>query len=217
MHPIHNRLEPSGHRRGSKSRYLLRLAVFSPLLLACSGIPLTCGRTVNKVIPAVREIDPDFDTDPVDCEPDFPKTSPKGCSIANITCGSIIEGNNDNRFHKFDGNFYVSKACTPERHSYEKGPDAPYFLELPANVWADIHLVSDCADLDIFSATWDRPHQCPTPSHTNINQCEADVSRRGGKITITTVSKPETHLVWVDGKYGATGTFRLEVKCREYR
>jgi hypothetical protein len=189
------------------------LAMFVPLLLACGGLPLNCGRTVNKVIPVVRE----FDTEPVDCDRDFPKAAPKGCSIATLHCGSVVEGNNDNSFYQFDGSFYVSQKCTPERHDYDKGPDAPYFLELPSNTWAEIVLASDCADLDIFSATWDRPNKCPTPSHTNINQCEADVSRRGGQILITTVDKPETHLVWVDGKYGAVGNFRLEVKCREYR
>ena len=215
MQPTIDRSAPSPIGRLVRDR-LVRLAVFSPLLLACSGIPLTCGRTVNKVIPAVREIDPDFDTVPVDCDPEFPSTAPRGCSITTLTCGSIVEGNNDTEFYRFDGSFYVAKACTPEHHGYDKGPDAPYALELPSNIWADIHLVSDCADLDIFSATWDRPSQCPTPSHA-INQCEADVSRRGGKITITTVNKPEQHLVWVDGKYGATGNYRLEVKCREYR
>lgn len=192
------------------------LAISAPLLLACGGL-VDCGRTVNKVIPAVREIDPEFNTEPVDCDEDFPKPTPRGCSIQNITCGSVIEANNDNDFFHFDGDFYVSKACTVERNGYDKGPDSPYFLELPANTWADITLASDCADLDIFSATWDRPNQCPTPSHTNINQCEGDVSRRGGKITITTVGNPESHLVWVDGKFGATGNYRMEVHCRQYR
>ena len=217
MPPTEDRAMHSGPPRMLFRGRFVGLAVFSPLLLACSGIPLTCGRTVNQVIPAIREIDPDFDTKPVDCSPKFPSTAPRGCSIAPITCGSIVEGNNDTQFYRFDGNFYVSKACTPEHHGYDEGPDAPYFLEIPSNTWVDIHLISDCADLDIFSATWDRPNQCPTASHTNINQCEADISRRGGKITITTVNKPETHLVWVDGKYGATGNYRMEVKCREYR
>lgn len=196
--------------------WTLGLAASVPLLLACGGV-VDCGRTVNKVIPAVRELDPEFNTKPVDCDRDFPKPAPRGCAISTISCGSTVEANNDNSFYHFDGEFYVAQKCAVERNGYDKGPDSPYFLEIPANTWVDIKLASDCADLDLFSATWDRMNQCPTTSHTNINQCEADISRRGGMITITTVSNPETHLVWVDGKFGATGNYRLEVECRPYR
>lgn len=187
-----------------------------PMLLACGGL-LNCGRTVNKIIPAVREIDPDFNTEPVDCEHDYPAPSPKGCYIERISCKSVIEANNASGFRQFDETFYQSQKCTPERHGYAEGQDSPYALDLPPNTWADIILTSDCADLDVFSATWDKPTKCPTASHTNINQCEADTSRRGGSILITTVNKPEKHLVWVDGKHGAVGNYRLEVKCRTYR
>lgn len=189
----------------------------APAVLACGGGMLNCGRTVHKVIPAVQEIDAEYATEPIDCDHDYPSPAPRGCSIETITCKSIIEGNTHTGFKVFGPEFTQAQKCTPERHGYEKSEEAPYFLELPPNTWADIVLVSDCVDLDVFSATWDNPRKCPTKSHTNINQCEADTSRGGGSITITTVNKPETHLVWVDGKNGATGNFRLEVKCRVYR
>jgi hypothetical protein len=41
--------------------------------------------------------------------------------------------------------------------------------------------------------------------------------RGGGTIRITSVDKPESHLIIVDGKKGVTGNFRLSVKCTTYR
>ena len=40
---------------------------------------------------------------------------------------------------------------------------------------------------------------------------------RGGYMTITTVEKPETYLIGVDGKQGAHGNFRLAIECSTYR
>ena len=199
------------------SRAGARAAVVStvPVLLACGGV-LDCGRTVNKVIPAVREIDPDFNTEPIDCDNDYPAPTPKGCYIEKISCDSVIEANNESGFRHFDETFYQAHYCTPERHGYADGQDSPYVLDVPPNTWVDVVLTSDCVDLDVFSASWDKPTKCPTASHTNIN-CEADTTRRGGSITITSVNRPEKHLVWVDGKHGAVGNYRLEVKCRTYR
>jgi hypothetical protein len=186
------------------------------VLLACSGSFVDCGRAAHKVVPGVREIDPEYATEPVDCDAEYPMESPRGCSIRTISCGETILGNNSTGIQHFDERFYQPKACTPERHSYDEAPESPYMLEIPPYTWVDIVLASDCVDLDVFSANWDEPNRCPTPSHVNVNQCEADVTTRGGKITITTVAKPEHHLIWVDGKKGATGNFRLTVNCREY-
>ncbi len=206
---------PTPQRRGLPLAFVW-LGTALPIVLACGGA-VDCGRTVNKVVPAIRELDPEYNTEPVDCDIDYPSPSPRGCAIEELRCDSVVMGNTNTGFSHFDEEFYQAQKCTPERHGYRSSPEAPYSLVLPANTWADIILVSDCADLDVFSATWDNPAKCPTPSHTNINQCEADTSRRGGTIVITTVDKPEKHLVWVDGKNGATGNFRLEVKCRLYR
>ncbi|MFM2247643.1 MAG: hypothetical protein RL071_3717 [Pseudomonadota bacterium] len=186
-------------------------------LLACSGGLVDCGRAAHTVIPAVREIDPEYATEPVDCSQDYPTEAARGCAIREISCGDVVLGNNTNGIEAFDEDFYQHKACTPQRHSYSKGPEAIYSLNIPANTWVDVVLASDCVDLDVFSANWDNPRKCPTPSHVNVTQCEADVTDRGGKITITTVDRPEAHLVWVDGKEGATGNFRLTVRCRTYR
>jgi hypothetical protein len=195
----------------------LTLGAALPALLACSGMPLNCGRAVHKVIPAVQEIDPVYATDPVSCDPEYPTPSVRGCVIGEITCGDKVEGNNRLGTNHFDETFYQAQKCTPERHGYSKGPEAPYLLTVPPNTWADVVLVSDCEDLDVFSANWSDPNRCPTPSHVNITQCEASTARLGGKVTITSVNREETHLVWVDGKHGAIGNFRLEVKCRLYR
>lgn len=188
-----------------------------PMVLACSGGFTNCGRTVHKIIPAVEKLDPEYATEPVDCGDPYPTPGVRGCFIQELRCGDSIEGNNSDGITHFDESFYQAQKCTPERHAYKKGPEAPYWLIVPANTWADVTLASDCVDLDIFSANWDRKTECPTKSHVNITQCEADTTPRGGTITITTVDRAESHLVWIDGKYGATGNFRIDVKCRKYR
>lgn len=201
----------------ARQRRLFTLAPAAAFLLACSGGLVDCGRTVNKVIPAVREIDPEYATEPIDCKKPYESEAPLGCAIREVQCGDVIVGNTSNGIMHFDESFYQHKACTPERHEYGLAPESIYALNIPANTWVDVLLASDCVDLDVFSANWDNPRKCPTPSHVNVTQCEADVTERGGKITITTVDRPEAHLLWVDGKRGATGNFRLTVNCRRYR
>ncbi len=194
------------------------LAALVPLVLACGGGAFTnCGRAVHKVVPAVEELDPEYATEPIDCGEPYPTGALRGSYIQEIRCGDSITGNTSKGEKHFDESFYQAQKCTPERHSYELAPEAPYRLIVPENTWADITLASDCVDLDIFSANWDDKRRFPTKSHVNITQCEGDTSPRGGTITITTVNQPEAHLVWVDGKVGATGNFRIDVNCRKYR
>jgi hypothetical protein len=193
---------------------LLPLILGVGSLLACSTVDI--GRKINKVIPAIREIDSEYDTEPVECDPPFPMARPHGCAQEEITCGSIVEGNSGETGSNFDDDFYQHHMCTPERNQYDQSPEAVYLLSLPPDVLATLTLVSDCADLDLASYRWEGSGKCPTARH-NRAQCEMDISDRGGSIDIATVNTGEHHLIIIDGKKGAEGNFRLQVKCRTYR
>ena len=184
-------------------------------LLACSGVDL--GRKAAKVVPAVEKINPEYGTEPVDCGKPYPTPAMVGCVMDTITCGGSIEGNTAaGGAMKFGDDEYQHWYCTPQRNDYEESPEAIYALEVPADIWADITLVSDCADLDVVAIAWQDTKRCPTVAN-NIIECEMDTSDRGGKIHVTTVNKPQTYLLVVDGKHGAEGNFRLDVKCHTYR
>lgn len=195
---------------------LLLIATAAPVVLACGGTDL--GRQVNKVIPAVREVDREFATEPVACDEPYRTPSPSGCAMQTISCNSEVEGNNRFGDNNFDDDFYVSKFCGTQRHAYDESPEAIYLLTLPGNVQADITLTSDCGDLDLASVSTspDATNRCPTISHT-VQVCEMDQGGRGGSVRITTVDRPENHFIVVDGKNGFTGNFRLRVDCKTYR
>lgn len=185
-------------------------------ILACSGTDV--GRTLNEVVPAVREVNPEFNTEKVDCSEPFETPPPNGCAMAQLSCGDEIRGNNRYGEHNYGDEFYVKKFCGTQRHSYQDSPEAIFLLSVPANVEANVILASDCADLDISSISVppDTTARCPTLSHA-VQVCEMDQKRGGGSIRINTVDRAETHFVVVDGKDGATGNFRLRVECRQYR
>lgn len=185
-----------------------------PALLACSAVD--CGRAANKVVPGVRSIDPEYNTAPVDCDPEFKMSAPRGCTQGTITCGDEVEGSNAPGRFKFDDDFYQHMQCTPERNHYDEAPEAVYRLHIPADVMATVTLISDCAELDVASYRWEEDDRCPTVKHPRA-QCEMDTSERGGSVVISTVNVPENHLLIVDGQKGETGNFRLKVDCRTYR
>lgn len=195
---------------------LLLAAAAVPIVLACSGTDF--GRKINEVVPAVREVDPEFATEAVSCDEPYRTPPPKGCAMQSISCGDEVEGNNQFGEKNYDDQFYVKKFCGTQRHAYEEAAEAIYLLTVPSNVQADVVLTSDCADLDISSISVppDATNRCPTLSHS-VQVCEMDQSRGGGSVRITTVDRAETHFVVVDGKDGQTGNFRLRVDCRNYR
>jgi hypothetical protein len=198
----------------SPRRLLGAALLVVPVVLACSGN--SCSRQAAKVVPALEKMNPELALDPVECDKPITTPAPRGCAMQTITCGDELTGNNSYGRYNFDDDFYNSKFCTPERHDYDQSPEAIYQLKLPANVEADVYLVSDCEELDLASVQWTSEQRCPTIDHTT-GPCEMNAKKAGGSIRITTVDKPETHLVIVDGKRGATGNFRIKVSCGTYR
>ncbi len=204
------------------------LAVFALSLLACSSIPekakraLGMGSGTTQTREGFEKVVDDGSTkapkgrDAVDCDDPIPTKVAKGCAIETIGCDTVIEANNRDQTNAFDDDFVVGKYCAPQRNKYGDGPDARWMLDLPENTQADIVLTSDCVDLDLFSVRWAKADTCPTPAIAT-GECEGSTRTGQDKIRITSVSRAEQHLVWVDGKEGATGNFRLEVKCKAYR
>jgi hypothetical protein len=193
---------------------LITLTLLGGALLACGGS--SCGRNVAKVVPAVGAANPEYTVEPVDCDPPITLPAAQGCSQKTITCGDTVAGNNATGRYHFEDDFYTGKFCSPERHDYENSPEAVFLLNIPGDVQADVTMVSDCEDLDLASVQWNDRTRCPTINHTT-GPCEMSTKRGGGTIRITSVDKPESHLIIVDGKKGVTGNFRLSVKCTTYR
>jgi len=209
------------------------LLLLGAAMLACSGVPAAVQEAVSpapKVAPAAPKAAPvaaapaDVDQAPPvgvgagapGCEPALRTPRAHSCAIARASCGDVIEATNANQVGHFDDDFVVAKYCTPQRNGYADGPEAIWALDLPPNTQADIQLASDCADLDLFSIRWPDPNSCPSTG-AQTGECEASTRTGIDTIKITTVAREETHLVWADGKGGAVGNFRLEIKCKAYR
>jgi hypothetical protein len=139
-----------------------------------------------------------------------------GCSLRTIACGETIESSNAGQARNFDDAFYRSKFCTPRSADYEESPEAVFALTVPAEMKADVYLETPCDDLDLFSIRWPHTDRCPTKS-TSTGECEGSTKGSEDTIRIMAVGRDEKHLVWVDGKNGATGNFRLRVKCHAAR
>lgn len=207
---------------------LAALTVLAVSLLACSSVPEKAKRAlgIQQGTTQTREghkevVDDGSQTvpkraDALDCGEPIDTPAAKSCTIDTLSCGDVLEANARNQTSAFGDDFVVGKYCAPQRNSYEDSPDARWMLELPENTQADITLKSDCVDLDLFSVRWQSASKCPTAG-TATGECEGSTRTGEDKIRITSVSRPEKHLVWVDGKEGRTGNFRLEVKCKAYR
>lgn len=200
-----------------KHPLVLVIGLFAALTLACGNNSVSeTTRQIAKVVPVVEKITDEVTREPVQCDKPFETPSARGCSIQTLTCGSVIEANNTNMPRRFSDEFYVSHFCVPERHYYEEAGEAVYRLELPANIKATVRLDNDCADLDVAAMSWADTSTCPSENTNRLSECEM-TDPRHDEIVMTTVNNPQVYLVAVDGKQGATGNFRLTVKCETYR
>lgn len=212
----------------------LTLLCLAPLTLACSGVmdrfapapppappaapaqaPLVQAPQVNGGNMAPVDLDgPGAGTGP-SCAADM-KLPAADCAVAVIGCGATVEGSNAGQGKRFDDAFTTAKYCTPQRHHYGDSPEAIWALDVPENTKVDVVLRTECADLDLFSIRWAEASSCPSAG-SQTGECEASTRKGDDTVRITTVDRAERHLVWVDGKDGAIGNFKLEVRCGEYR
>ena len=188
--------------------------IFS-MFVSCSDL----GYVATQAVPALEQVNPSWGAPPVDCDDERPSPRPvKGCVTNEVACGDVIEGTTIGGVNTFGDTFYQQAMCTPQRNDYERSPEAIYKLRLDGNVKAVIRLDSNCEDLDHFAIAWEGA-RCPTEKHAqSVHECEMSDYPEGGKqLVVTTVDKPQTYLVGVDGKYGAAANFRLTIECYLYR
>ena len=174
------------------------------------------GKSASPLTPTEPTKSDSVNSGPVACEPDRDTPDPNGCAIAVIECDTTVEGSNKGKPKNFDDDFYQSKYCTPQRNGYADSPEAVWQLKLPPNTQADVYLHGECTDLDLFSLRWQDPRSCPSRSSTT-GECEGSTKPVDDHVKITSVARAERHLIWVDGKDGETGNFRIEVRCKVYR
>jgi len=189
-------------------------------LFGCDSL----GWFATKAVPTLEEVRPSW-ANPVDCDANRVPTvsSKRKCFQQRISCGVnsdpiIIEGTTKGGEKLLGDEFYQSAKCTPSRtYFFRNSPEAIYQLRVDADTKAEIQLDSNCADLDPFAISW-TDSKCPTKAHASmIRECEMDNDLADGRLVLTTVSKPQTYLIGVDGKEGAAGNFRLTIKCSAYR
>jgi hypothetical protein len=177
------------------------------LALACGGARDVAYQAQQAVIDVKETVtEPDMPCDKV-----VSAAAPISCVSGRIECGQTIEGTTEGGDSRWDDDFYAAKFCIPALDGHP-GPERVYVLEAPAQAGVDVKLVSDCVDLDIIGLRFNYNGTCPGMDHA-IPQCEGDDHRGGGRIHIETFDRREQWLIGVDGKGGATGTFRLSVEC----
>ncbi len=188
-------------------RRLVGVGVGLAVVLGCGGARDVATQAKQVAVSAKESVtEPDMPCDkPVESSP------PISCVSGRLTCGQIIEGTTEGGDSRWGDTFYAEKFCIPALDGHE-GPERVYVFEAPAQAGIDVKLISDCADLDILGVRYQYTGTCPDRGSA-IPQCEGDNHRGGGKIHIETFERPESWLIAVDGKGGATGTFRLKVEC----
>lgn len=193
------------------------------LLLSLLALPLLgtgcddLGRNAAKVFPVLEKVNEDYADPNVPCDPSFSSPSSREGIAGEITCDSVIEGNNSTGTHLWGDSFYQDAFCTVERNRYDNAPEDIYRLKVPSDLEAEVKLVSDCADLDLVGVSWQERSIPRAEHHGAISQCDMDVGRKGGKLRLNAVGKDWYYLVGVDGKDGATGNYRLSVRCYTFR
>lgn len=133
-----------------------------------------------------------------------------GCVTAELACGQIVEGHTQGGQAAWGDDFYRAHYCLPLPQRYT-GPERLYRVKIAADTRVEVLLESPCADLDLFALIWGQD-SCPTTEHL-ATECEADEHPGGGRVQVITDRNPKTLLVGVEGKQGATGPFRLQVRC----
>ena len=189
----------------------------TPALLLLSMIGCdTLGPLVAKFVPVLEMLNEEWAPIDMECDQMYASRTPKRCLTAEIKCGDEIKGNNKMGRSTFDDDFYRGATCFAiSAEGGHSGPELVYRLNLAKKHTAVATLVSDCADLDIFTMRWnDRDLECPGPQHAQrVGECQDDMTPRGGRVTMSATGKAETYLIAIDGKSRATGNFHLKVEC----
>jgi hypothetical protein len=144
------------------------------------------------------------------CDADVSTAGPVSCLSGTLTCGQTIEATTVGGDSEWNDDFYAGAFCFPAGDD-RSGPERVFLFKAPASQDVDIKLQSDCVDLDIAALAWNYEGTCPGVNHL-IPECEGDAKAGGGRLRLNTF-KERDYLIAVEGKRGATGTFRLTVDC----
>ena len=177
----------------------------------------TLGPFAAKFVPIMERMNEEWEPIDMDCDSTYPSRRPKSCISKTLKCGSEIEGNTKVGRTKWGDEFYVAATCMSMHRQYDAAPEVAYKITLPERTTAKAKLVSDCVDLDVFAMRWnDKDLECPGPQHARrVGECQVDATPRGGSVTMTSVNKPETYIIVIDGKKAAEGNYRLKIECSE--
>jgi len=186
-------------------------------LLAMSGCD-SLGPSMARFIPVLEYVDEEWAPITMECEKLYSSRKPKQCVSKTIQCGETIRGNNKMGRSKWSSDFYRKATCLAVSSAGgHGGPEMVYRVTVPKHTRAKAELKSDCADLDVFALRWnDRELECPKMGHAQrVGECQADLSPRGGRASMTATTKEETYLISVDGKGGVYGNFELTIACEK--
>ncbi len=179
---------------------------------ASAALVLACGpaRCVGDQLSAeVASLEEDAVGTPLICD-ETVGAPPSGCISGTLTCGSSVAGTTRGGDSLVSDPFYAGSFCFPagDRHD---GAERVYLFEAPPQTDVQVKLDSPCADLDIAAVAWNYDGRCPTENHP-VPECEASNARGGATLRLNTFQARD-YLIFVDGKQGAEGSFRLQVSC----
>lgn len=203
-----------GTPRPRNPRWKVPMLRSAPLALVPLLLLAGCGEVkglVESVKTAATEAKERASIPPMPCDADVSTAPPENaCVSGELTCGSVIEGTTEGGVNFWGDDFYSHKFCFPAGDD-RSGPERVYVFHAPANTDVRIRLDSDCAELDLAAVAWAWDGTCPGVNHL-VPECESDNAEGGGRVRLN-VFKPRDYLVAVEGKGGASGTFRLTVEC----
>ena len=144
------------------------------------------------------------------CDAEVDDKAPSGCMSGLLQCGQTIEGTTKNGNSDYNDAFYSNKFCFPAGDD-RSGPERVYLFHAPAQQDILLKLQSDCVDLDIAAIAWSGDGSCPTENHLTP-ECEGQNHIGSDRVRLNTF-KERDYVVVVEGKQGASGTFRLTADC----
>ncbi len=176
-------------------------------LLAVACGPATCVR--DQLSAEVASFEEDVAGPPLVCD-ETPGAPASGCISGTLTCGSAVTGTTRGGESNQGDPFYAAAFCFPSGDRHD-GAERVYLLEAPPHMDVQVKLDSPCVDLDVAAVAWNYDGRCPTENHP-VPECEGSNARGGGTLRLNTFQARD-YLVFVDGKNGAEGNFRLAVSC----